>query len=91
MNARRTSYEIYWEILTFCRSPKSFTQIIGRCDLNSKIGQEHVSFLISKEYLVRMNEGDRQLLKTTTAAKTYLETFAKLYQSLYQGAPEFKL
>lgn len=47
--------------------------------------------MISKGYLVRMDEGDRQLLKTTAASKTYLDTFATLYQSLYQGAPEFKL
>ncbi len=87
MNSRRTSYEIYWEMLAFCKPGKSFTQVIGRCDLNSKIGQEHVGFLISKGYLVRMDEGDRQLLKTTAASKTYLDTFATLYQSLFQGAP----
>ncbi len=91
MNARRTSYEIYWEILTFCKAGKSFTQVVGRCDLNSKIGQDYVDFLLSKGYLSRISVGDRPLLKTSDAAKEYLDTFARLYQSLYQNAPEFKL
>jgi len=91
MNARRPSYEIYWEILTFCKAGKSFTQVVGRCDLNSKIGQEYVDFLVSKGYLSRVQEGDRSLLRTTSAASVYLDTFARLYQSLYQNAPEFKL
>ena len=34
MAERRTQYEIYWEILVFCKTPRSFTGIIGRCDIN---------------------------------------------------------
>jgi len=48
MKGRRTSYEIYWEILVFCRKPKTFTNIINRCDLNSKIGQQHIFQLKKK-------------------------------------------
>ncbi len=48
MAERRTSYEIYWEILVYCRTPRTFTAIIGRCDLNSKTGQEHLRFLVDR-------------------------------------------
>ena len=34
MRGRRTPFEIYWEILVFCRTPQSFTGIINRCDVN---------------------------------------------------------
>jgi predicted transcriptional regulator len=51
MAERRTQYEIYWEILVFCKTAKTFTGIINRCDLNSKIGQEYIGFLCSKGYL----------------------------------------
>jgi len=91
MKSRRTSYEIYWEILTFCKTAKSFTQVVNRCDLNSKIGQDYVDFLISKGYLRKVPEGDRLLLCATAAAKAYIDAFARLYQSLYRDAPEFKL
>ena len=40
MKQKRTHYEIFWEILTHCKKPKSFTNIINRCNLNSKIGQD---------------------------------------------------
>jgi len=92
MKSRRTSYEIYWEILTFCKTAKSFTQGCGTgANLNSKIGQDYVDLLISKGYLRKVPEGDRLLLCATAAAKAYIDAFARLYQSLYRDAPEFKL
>jgi len=39
---RRTQYEIYWEILVFCKTPRSFTSIVHRCNLNSKTGQDYI-------------------------------------------------
>ncbi|MFA6226641.1 MAG: winged helix-turn-helix domain-containing protein [Methanoregula sp.] len=48
MRGRRTVYEIYWEILVYCKSPRSFTAIINRCDLNSKTGQEYLEFLVAR-------------------------------------------
>jgi len=51
MSGRRTVYEIYWEILVYCKTPRSFTAIINRCDLNSKTGQEYTGFLAGKGYL----------------------------------------
>ncbi len=88
---RRTEYEIYWEILSFCRSGKTFTQIIGRCDLNSKNGQEYLDFLSEKGYILRSNEGERNLYKTTGKAGEFLDLFARLYQELFDRGPEFKL
>ena len=60
MVGRRTAYEIYWEILVFCKTPRTFTAIIGRCDLNSKTGQEHLGFLIDRGYLTPDNDDDGQ-------------------------------
>src|SRR5665647_1956735 len=59
MTGRRSSYEIYWEILVYCKSPRSFTAIINRCDLNSKTGQEYLEFLSSKGYLSLTIEGEK--------------------------------
>ena len=56
MKGKRTQYEILWEILTYCKNPRTFTSIIHRCNLNSKIGQEHISFLEDKGYLRRFEE-----------------------------------
>jgi predicted transcriptional regulator len=91
VNNRRTQYEIYWEILTYCKTPRSITQIIQRCNLNSKIGQEHIDFLAYKGYLVKTMDGNRSLYTTTPAAKGYVEIFMKLYLELFKNSPEFRL
>jgi predicted transcriptional regulator len=91
MRGKRTLYEIYWEILTFCRSPRTFTSIIHRCSLNSKIGQEHIGFLLSKGHLRNFEEGGRSLYRTTEKAGAFLEAFKEMYIELYNKGPEFKL
>jgi len=91
LKTRRTQYEIHWEILIICRSERTFTQIINRCDLNSKIAQEHIDFLSAKGYLSKTNDHGRTLYKTAESANEYLTLFAKIYQELYENSPEFKL
>ena len=68
MAGRRTVYEIYWEILVYCRSPRTFTAIINRCDLNSRNGQEYIAFLAAKGYLVPEEEDGRVRYMSTPAA-----------------------
>jgi len=91
MKARRTQYEIYWEILTFCRSPRTFTNIISRCDLNSKIGQEYIEFLSMKGYLSKINDDGRALFVTTEQANDYIALFTRIYQELFNRGPEFRI
>jgi predicted transcriptional regulator len=91
MKGKRTLYEIYWEILTFCRNPRTFTSIIHRCSLNSKIGQEHIGFLLSKDYLRRHEEEGKSLHRTTDKARGFLNAFKEMYLQIYNTGPEFKL
>ncbi|MCQ5377056.1 MAG: hypothetical protein NO516_03300 [Candidatus Methanomethylicia archaeon] len=88
---RRTEYEIYWEILSFCKSGRTFTQIVSRCDLNSKVAQEYIDFLSSKGYISRSSTGDRNLFLTTEKAGAFLKLFTSLYLELFENSPEFKL
>jgi len=91
MTGRRTLYEIYWEILVFCKSPKAFTAIINRCDLNSKTGQEYIEFLVQKGYLSVQKDGDRTLYVATGHAHEYIALFSDLYQKLFDKIPGFRL
>ncbi len=88
---RRTQYEIYWEILVFCKTPRSFTGIIGRCDLNSKTGQDYLGFLESRGYLFRVQDDGKTLYVATEQAKEYILLFSRLYQQLFDTGPGFKL
>jgi predicted transcriptional regulator len=91
MSGRRTVYEIYWEILVFCKTPRSFTGIIGRCDLNSKTGQEYLEFLESRGYLSRVQNDGKTLYASTEQAAEYITLFNRLYQQLFDTIPGFKL
>jgi predicted transcriptional regulator len=88
---KRTHYEIYWEILTFCKSPKSFTSIINRCNLNSKIGQLHIEFLKKRRFLEEFQREGMTLLKSTEQANQYIALFNKTYRELFDDTPEFRL
>ncbi len=91
MKGRRSSFEIYWEILVYCREPRTFTNIINRCDLNSKIGQQHLKLLVDKAYLlVRTNEG-KTTYSTTPNAQEYITLFSKMYGALFDDLPGFRL
>ncbi|MEN6342465.1 MAG: winged helix-turn-helix domain-containing protein [Methanospirillum sp.] len=91
MRIRRSPYEIYWEILVFCKTPRSFTAIINRCDLNSKTGQEYLEFLVAKGYLSAATEGGRTLYAATARASEYITLFTQMYRNLFDTVPGFKL
>ena len=91
MNSRRTPYEIYWEILVYCKSPRSFTTIINRCDLNSKTGQEYIEFLSSKGYLSLTKDGGKSSYVATERAHEYVVLFTEIYQKLFDTIPGFRL
>ena len=91
MSGRRTIYEIYWEILVYCRIPRSFTAIINRCDLNSKTGQEYLEFLTAKAYLTIVAEAGKTSYVSTPAAGEYITLFSSLYQKLFDSQPAFRL
>jgi predicted transcriptional regulator len=84
MKSRRTSYEIYWEILVYCREPRSFTNIINRCDLNSKIGHQHLTFLVENGYLTTKDSGDRTRYTATAKGLEYTTLFSKIYGALFE-------
>jgi len=91
MSGRRTVYEIYWEILVYCKTPRSFSAIISRCDLNSKLGQEYLEFLVSREYLTIIRDGERTSYQSTPKAAEYVALFSSLYQKLFDSTPGFRL
>jgi len=91
MGGKRTLYEIYWEILTYCRNPRTFTSIVHRCSLNSDIAQGHIEFLLKRGFLCRYEEDGGNLYETTEKAETFLDSFKGMYLELYRKSPEFKL
>ncbi|WP_292426173.1 winged helix-turn-helix domain-containing protein [Methanoregula sp.] len=91
MAERRTSYEIYWEILVYCRTPRTFTAIIGRCDLNSKTGQEYLGFLAGRGFLAVKSDSGRSTYIATDRAAGYTALFTQLYQGLFDKGPAFRV
>jgi len=90
MKGRRTPYEIYWEILIFCKIQRSLTSIIQHCNLNSKIGQEYLDFLTQKKYLSMEKHEERTSYMTCDLAQEYLTLFSQLYRKLFEISPGIK-
>jgi predicted transcriptional regulator len=84
MKIRRTQYEIFWEILIYCKTPKTYTSIIHKCNLNSKIAQDHLNFLMNKQYLSSHKEDNKTFYETNEKAQEFLDLFSKLYQKLFE-------
>ena len=91
LKERRTVYEIYWEILVYCRTPRLFTQIVQRCDLNSKTCQGYLDFLLNKGYLRLTNDSSVVAYQTTAKAGDYLGIFGSMYQELYGAPVQFRI
>ena len=91
MKGRRSPYEIYWEVLVYCKTPRAFTAIINRCDLNSKTGQDYIEFLVSRGYIMVEKDGGKALYSATEHAGEYVALFAEMYRKLFDTAPGFKL
>ena len=91
LQGRRTVYEIYWEILVYCRRTRLFTQIVQRCDLNSKTCQGYLDFLLNKGYLRLVSESDLVAYETTAKAEDYLGMFGSMYQELYGTPLQFRI
>jgi len=79
------------EILTYCRTPRSFTSIINHYNLNRKIGQTHLDFLKQRRFLEEVQDDNMTLLKSTEQAKEYIALFNKTYRQLFDDTPEFRL
>ena len=90
MKGRRTQYEIYWEILVFCKTERTFTSIIHHCNLNSKITQEYLNFLLKKNYLSIKRIENRQFYLITEKTKKYISLFSNLYTELFEKTLESK-
>lgn len=84
MKIRRTQYEIFWEILIHCKTPKTYTSIIHKCNLNSKIAKDHLDFLLDKKYLSSNKDEKKTLYETNRKAQEFLDLFSKLYQNLFE-------
>jgi predicted transcriptional regulator len=87
MKGRRSQYEIYWQILTYCKKPASFTSIIHNCNLNSKIAQEYLEFLLEKSYLTKTEQQDKTTYQSTEKAQDFLMLFSRLYHELFEKNP----
>jgi predicted transcriptional regulator len=91
MNGRRTVYEIYWEILVYCRTPRAFTAIVSRCDLNSQKAQEYLEFLVARGYITVVSDNGKNRFRSTGSADEYITLFSSLYQKLFDEKPGFRL
>ncbi|MEI8331167.1 MAG: hypothetical protein WCF90_05900 [Methanomicrobiales archaeon] len=65
--------------------------IINRCDLNSKTGQEYLEFLVTREELASVTDGEKTSYHLAPTEAEYIGLFSSRYQKLFDVTLEFKL
>jgi predicted transcriptional regulator len=74
-----------------CKTQRTFTAIISRCDLNSKIGQEYLDFLGKRGYIATRRDGERTTYVATEQASEYIDLFTRICKGLFDKGPGFRL
>ena len=79
LRLRRSHYEMVWQILDYCRTPKKITHVIQGCNLNSKSAKEYIDLLISKDLLTNVDNN----YKTTQTGYKYLKQIEEIYEAIF--------
>jgi len=79
LRAKRTPYELVWEILEYCSKPRKVTHIIQGCNLNTNRARRYVDLLINKNLLRKTGEH----YKTTKKGIKYLKMIEEVYRAIF--------
>lgn len=77
---KRTRLEIIRDILNLTQLPKIKTRIVYQCNLNFKLVDKYISYLIAKGYMIKLEVENPILYRTTNKG---LECLANLNSTLY--------
>ncbi|MEM0061846.1 MAG: winged helix-turn-helix domain-containing protein [Ignisphaera sp.] len=80
MKPRRSIYEIIWDILTYCRTPRKLSQILLACNLNTKTAKRYIEMLVRKGLLIK--QGNEYM--TTDKGQEYIKLFNELYKKIFE-------
>ena len=80
MRPRRSIYEIAWDILTYCRTPRRMSQILLACNLNTKAANKYIEMLIRKGLLAEWEN----MYVTTERGLEYIRLFDELYKKIFE-------
>ena len=80
MRPRRSVYEIAWDILTYCGTPRRMSQILLACNLNTKIANKYIEMLIRKGLLAERDN----MYVTTDRGHEYIRLFDELYKKIFE-------
>jgi predicted transcriptional regulator len=81
MNAHRNSWELWKEILEVCKDGTCKTHIVYKCNMNFKIVEDHIDYLLERG-LLKQTE---QHYKTTPKGDRFLEIYGKIKAILGEG------
>ena len=80
MKPRRSIYEIIWDILTYCRTPRKMSQVLLVCNLNMKTANRYLEMLIREGLLAK--QGNMYI--TTDKGQEYIRLFNELYKKIFE-------
>ena len=79
MKPRRSVYEVIWDILVYCRTPRRTSHILLVCNLNTRAAKKYLELLVEKGLLARQGEE----YVTTEKGLEYIRLFGELYRRVF--------
>ena len=78
MKDKRSRYEIMVEILEAAVGGANVTKIVYRANINFKMAQDYLSYLMKCEFIEISSRNGKKLYKTTNKGKTFIKKYREL-------------
>ena len=75
---KRTRFEVMYEILSFCRSPRQKTHIMYKCNLSYEQLQKYIEFTVSSNLLKKSEENGKALYQITEHGENFIHEYEQL-------------
>jgi predicted transcriptional regulator len=83
-SSRRSKFEIWAEVLEFClRSKRTQTWLLRETRLKTSAIKETLQFLLSRNLIRQLNEGDKIKYQTTDRGEEVLKMFYNLVNDYF--------
>jgi predicted transcriptional regulator len=80
---RRSKFEIISEILAVSmNNGVNITKIVYKVNLNFKMAQEYISYLVENEFLEEVTDGTKKKYRTTEKGRDFIRKFREACDAL---------
>ncbi|MBO8179119.1 MAG: transcriptional regulator [Archaeoglobus sp.] len=78
MGEKRSRFEIFVAILKVTGSGANMTRIVYGANINFKMAQNYIEYLLDKDFLVLTSENGKKIYSTTEKGRDFVKKYGEL-------------